>query len=53
VRAVPLAGAPRPMALGLGTLASARPTRLVSSFQEHCRQAISSTSIPGLCTDDG
>ena len=45
---VPIAGPARPMRVGLATLTTARPTRLATAFEEHCRQAIASHEIPAL-----
>jgi DNA-binding transcriptional LysR family regulator len=45
---VPIAGAPRPMILGLVRLASVRPTRLVTAFEQHCRAAIASGVVSGV-----
>ncbi|MGA9857530.1 MAG: LysR substrate-binding domain-containing protein [Solirubrobacteraceae bacterium] len=45
---VPLAGDPRPMILGLVRLESLRPTRLVAAFEQHCRAALASGTVPGL-----
>jgi DNA-binding transcriptional LysR family regulator len=51
LRAVPLAGAPRPMRLGVAWLAGARPTRVVTGFLEHCRRTVADSGVPGLQTD--
>lgn len=51
LRTVPIAGAPRPMALGLASLAGTRDTRVTAAFREHCRREITPASIPGLETD--
>ena len=45
---VPITGDPRPMILGLVRLASMRPTRLVTAFEQHCRAAIASGVVPGV-----
>lgn len=45
---VPLAGTPRPMALGMATAAQLRPSRLVEAFQAHCRSFVSDRYIPGM-----
>jgi len=45
---VPLAGSPRPMALGMATAAQLRPSRLIEAFQAHCRSFISDSYIPGM-----
>jgi DNA-binding transcriptional LysR family regulator len=46
---VPLAGEPRPMVLGVATMASDRPTRVVAAFREYCRRL---DSIPGIAVGD-
>ena len=48
---VPLAGAPRPMILGVARHAETRPTRVVEGFLDHCRAEITASRIPGLLTD--
>lgn len=48
----PIAGAPRPMILGLARLESLRPTRLVEAFEQHCRAAVAAGHVPGLDGDD-
>jgi DNA-binding transcriptional LysR family regulator len=48
LRAVPLAGSPRPMILGIARLARARATALDEAFAAHCRQAIAAGEVPGL-----
>jgi DNA-binding transcriptional LysR family regulator len=45
---VPLAGKPRPMALGMATAAKVKPSRLVQAFQAHCRSFVSDSYIPGM-----
>lgn len=45
---VPLAGAHRPMLLGLAALAGTRETRLVTAFREHCAEHVSDDRIPGM-----
>ncbi|HLY55755.1 MAG TPA: LysR family transcriptional regulator [Stellaceae bacterium] len=45
---VPLAGTPRPMTLGLATLAQLRRSRLVEAFREHCRAVVTDAAIPGM-----
>ncbi len=45
---VPIAGDPRPMILGLARLEHVRRTRLVEAFEQHCRAAIESGTVPGL-----
>jgi DNA-binding transcriptional LysR family regulator len=49
---VPIAGAPRAMVLGLARLASARQTRVVSGFAEHCRREIAAALVPGVGAGD-
>lgn len=49
----PIAGTPRPMILGLARLAKLRPTRLVGAFEQHCREAIATGTVPGLSADVG
>ncbi|MGB0659853.1 MAG: LysR family transcriptional regulator [Mangrovicoccus sp.] len=43
-----LAGEHRPMRLGLLRVARQKPTRLVSTFMEHCTNLISNSYIPGM-----
>ena len=43
-----LAGEHRPMRIGVATLASLDPTRLIAAFLSHCRACISDASIPGM-----
>lgn len=50
---VPIGGDPRPMILGLVRLASVRPTRLVTAFEQHCRAAIASGAVPDVEPLDG
>lgn len=50
---VPIEGAPRPMVMGMATLAAMRQTRLATAFLEHCRRAIGPSAIPGLHVDAG
>jgi len=45
---VPLAGNPRPLALGMATAAKVKPSRLVEAFQAHCRGVVSDSYIPGM-----
>ena len=45
---VPLAGAFRPMVLGLATLGGVRKTRAVQAFVDHCRANVSTTHLPGM-----
>ena len=45
---VPLAGAHRPMRLGVATLSGSRPTRLVAEFRIHCAATITRDNIPGM-----
>jgi DNA-binding transcriptional LysR family regulator len=45
---VPIVGDPRAMVLGLARLASARQTRVVTGFIEHCREAIAAALVPGI-----
>jgi DNA-binding transcriptional LysR family regulator len=51
IKMVRVAGAPRPMRLGIARLAEARPTRVVSAFLEHCRQVVAESGVPGLQRD--
>jgi DNA-binding transcriptional LysR family regulator len=51
LRTVALEGLPRPMVLGVARLASARVTRVLAAFLEHCREQISADHVPGLRTD--
>lgn len=43
-----LAGDHRPMRLGLVSAGQRIPTRLVRAFEEHCRQLISGSYVPGM-----
>ena len=52
LRAVPIAGTPRPMILGIARLARARPTALDEAFAAHCRRAIAAGEVPGLGTEE-
>jgi DNA-binding transcriptional LysR family regulator len=45
---VPLAGAFRPMVLGLATLGGVRTTRAVQAFVDHCRANVSTDHLPGM-----
>jgi DNA-binding transcriptional LysR family regulator len=45
---IPIEGDPRAMVLGLARLASARQTRVVLGFVEHCREAIAAALVPGV-----
>ncbi len=51
LRTVPIAGALRPMRLGLARRAGSRPTRLVAGFIDHCRAEIARDGVPGLQPD--
>ena len=44
----PIADSPRPMIMGLARLQSLRPTRLVESFEQHCRAAVDADRVPGI-----
>jgi DNA-binding transcriptional LysR family regulator len=44
----PIADDPRPMIMGLARLKSLRPTRLVETFEQYCRDAIAERTVPGL-----
>jgi DNA-binding transcriptional LysR family regulator len=48
VKRVALAGDHRPMIIGIATLKELTKSRLVEAFEEHCRSAISESSIPGM-----
>ncbi len=48
VHAVPLAGDPPPMRIGVASLRQLQTTRLVEAFQRHCRGAISDDQVPGM-----
>lgn len=39
------------MILGAARLAKLRPTRLVEAFEQHCRAAIATGTVPGLGGD--
>jgi len=45
---LPLKGHHRAMTLGLARLAEIHPTRVLTTFEEHCRHCISDTYIPGM-----
>lgn len=49
---IPLAGQHRPMVIGTMTLARARKSRLLTTFEDHCRASISNTAIPGMFAPD-
>lgn len=51
LRTVPVAGAPRPMRLGIARLAQSRPTRVVAAFLEHCARVVETDGVPGLQRD--
>jgi DNA-binding transcriptional LysR family regulator len=51
LRTVRIAGSPRPMVLGLVSLAGARDSRVGAAFREHCARQITSSSAPGLRMD--
>ena len=44
----PIEGSPEPMIMGLARLSDLRPTRLVEAFEQHCRAAVASNTLPGL-----
>jgi DNA-binding transcriptional LysR family regulator len=48
VSTVAIAGDPRPVVVGLATLAAMRPTRLTAAFAEHCRRAVAAGAIPAF-----
>ncbi len=48
LRYVPLAGDIRPMRMGLVTVRNIRKSRVVTAFEDHCRELINQTSIPGM-----
>jgi DNA-binding transcriptional LysR family regulator len=48
LRRIRLAGDHHPMRLGLAFLPALKKTRLVTEFELHCRQSISSKKIPGM-----
>jgi len=45
---VPLSGDHRPMVIGTATFGNVRKSRLLESFEEHCREQISNSYIPGM-----
>lgn len=45
---VKLTGSHKPMNLGIATLEQNHKPRILSAFEEHCRQTISNTNIPGM-----
>lgn len=48
VARVRLSGDHKPMVMGLLTLAQTRKSRLVDSFEQHCRRHVSDAYIPGM-----
>jgi hypothetical protein len=44
----PIADRPRPMMMGLAQLKGLRPTRLVTTFEQYCHDAITDRTLPGL-----
>ena len=48
VVAVRIAGAPQGMTMGLLRVARQRPTRLVTTFVDYCRDLISDSYVPGM-----
>ncbi len=48
VHAVPLAGDPPPMRVGVASLRQLKKTRLVEAFERHCEAAISDDDVPGM-----
>ena len=47
---VKLSGKHRPMKIGLATLALEQKPKIILSFEEHCKNAISQDRIPGMAT---
>lgn len=45
---VPLLGENRPLKIGIATNAAARKSRVVTAFEEHCRDTISADRVPGV-----
>ena len=45
---VPLSGEHRPMTIGVATLAQLRRSRLIETFEQHCRASVSDAYIPGM-----
>ena len=45
---VPLTGDSPPVRIGIATLEQLKKTRLVETFERHCRELISGTYIPGM-----
>ncbi|WP_246376656.1 LysR family transcriptional regulator [Gluconacetobacter aggeris] len=45
---VPVSGQHRPMVIGTATLANIRQSRLLETFEAHCRACISDDYIPGM-----
>ena len=50
--AVPLSGDHPPMTIGIATLKEVRKTRLVEAFEQHCKEHISQSNIPGMVALD-
>jgi len=48
LHAVPLAGDPPPMRIGVATLQQLQKTRVVEAFARHCEVSISDQSVPGM-----
>jgi DNA-binding transcriptional LysR family regulator len=48
IYAVPLAGAPAPVHIGIAALKQLKPTRLVEAFANHCRAVIQESHVPGM-----
>ncbi len=45
---VKLAGDHKPMRIGISTLAQERKPMILTVFEQHCRDLITDTSIPGM-----
>ncbi len=48
LRQIPLDGDHRPLQIGMATLIQDRKTRLLQTFQAHCRDVISDGAVPGM-----
>jgi hypothetical protein len=48
LHAVPLAGDPAPVRIGIASLRQLRKTRVVETFERHCEAMISDGAIPGM-----